>query len=122
MSGEPTATGRCSWQDTATSSQSVDPVLQGPFPRPWFSVAAQLPGKALHLALMIWCTAGICGSRRVAISNLHALGFGIERNAKYRALAWLEEAGLIVVERRVGRSPIVTILDVGGVKNALISD
>jgi hypothetical protein len=72
-----------------------------------------LPGKSLHLGLLIWCAASIDRSHSVSISNVDALGFGLERNAKYRALHWLEEAGLIAVERKLGCSPVVTLLDVG---------
>jgi integrase len=38
----------------------------------------------------------------VALSNIAGCRFGLERNSKYRALDWLEGAGLISVERRLG--------------------
>jgi hypothetical protein len=50
-------------------------------------------------------------SRAVPLSNITSLRFGLDRNAKYRALAWLEEAGLISVERKAGHAPLVTILE-----------
>jgi DNA-binding transcriptional ArsR family regulator len=50
----------------------------------------------------------------VALNNITGLAFGLDRNAKYRGLAWLEQAGLVIVERRLGRAPLVTILDGGG--------
>jgi hypothetical protein len=37
--------------------------------------------------------------------------FSVNRKAKYRGLEALEEAGLIRVERRPKKNPIVTILD-----------
>lgn len=46
----------------------------------------------------------------ISVGNIDALGFGIDRNAKYRALVWLEDAGLVSVERKLGRSPMVTLL------------
>jgi DNA-binding transcriptional ArsR family regulator len=46
----------------------------------------------------------------VELSNIATLEFGLDRNAKYRTLAWLERAGLVRVERRRGRSPVVTLL------------
>jgi hypothetical protein len=49
-------------------------------------------------------------SRAVALTNITSLRFGLDRNAKYRALAWLEKAGLISVVRKAGRAPLVTIL------------
>jgi hypothetical protein len=44
------------------------------------------------------------------LSNVSGHRFGLDRNAKYRALAWLERAGLVTVERKLGRAPVVTIL------------
>jgi hypothetical protein len=46
----------------------------------------------------------------VELGNIATLEFGLDRNAKYRTLAWLEKAGLVKVERRRGRPPIVTLL------------
>jgi hypothetical protein len=54
---------------------------------------------------------GLHKSRVIPLSNITSLRFGLDRNAKYRALAWLEEAGLIAVERKLGRAPIVTLND-----------
>ncbi len=88
--------------------------LTGPIPQSWIRIAAHLPGKSLHLGLVIWCAASMNRNRSVSISNVDALGFGLERNAKYRALDWLEQAGLIAVQRKLGCSPVVTLLAVGG--------
>lgn len=78
----------------------------------WIRTAAQLPGKSLHLAVMIWLSTNRSERNSICIGNCEALRFGIDRNSKYRALAWLESAGLISVSRRLGRSPIVTLLEV----------
>ena len=83
--------------------------LRGPIPLNWLGIAARLPGKALHAALAIWLEAGIRNSAVVPLSNVTGQRFGIDRSAKYRALEWLEGAGLITVERKLGRAPIVTI-------------
>ena len=47
----------------------------------------------------------------VSLSNLDTARFSADRNAKYRALGWLEEAGLIAVRRKIGQSPGITLLD-----------
>ncbi len=73
--------------------------------------AAQLPGKSLHVAVALWAIGELQNSHVVMLSNSTSLRFGLDRNAKYRALAWLEEAGLVSVERRIGRAPLVTILE-----------
>lgn len=85
--------------------------LKGPIPLNWISTAARLPGRSLHVAIAIWFTASLAKSATVSLSNLAGLPFGLDRNAKYRALAWLEEAGLIAVERNLGRSPVVALLE-----------
>ncbi len=85
--------------------------LKGPIPLDWLSTAARLPGKSLHVAIALWFTASLAKSATVPLSNLAGLPFGLDRNAKYRALDWLEKAGLICVERNLGRSPVVTVLE-----------
>jgi hypothetical protein len=85
--------------------------LRGPVPLDWLSRAAALPGRSLHVAMAVWFMAGLRKSRTVPVSNVTGLQFGLDRNAKYRALEWLENAKLISVERQVGRAPIVTILE-----------
>jgi hypothetical protein len=87
--------------------------LKGPIPLNWLSKAARLPGKSLHVGIAIWFTASLSRSATIPLSNVAGLPFGLDRNAKYRALLWLEEAGLIVVHRKLGRSPMVTILEYG---------
>ena len=86
--------------------------VRGPLPLPWFEVAARLPGKSLHAGLALWFAAGLARSRSIPLSNVSGHRFGLDRNAKYRALRWLEQAGLVAVDRHLGRAPIVTILDV----------
>ena len=87
------------------------PQLRGPIPLHWLESAARLPGKALHAGLAVWFAAQLAGSTSIALGNIAGNRFGLDRNAKYRALGWLEGAGLIVVARKLGRAPIVTILD-----------
>ena len=82
--------------------------LKGPVPLAWLEAAARLPGKSLHAGIALWYAAGL--ARSASVSNLSGVRFGLDRNAKYRALAWLEEAGLITVERKLGRAPVVTLL------------
>ncbi len=86
--------------------------LKGPVPLDWLEAAARLPGKSLHAGLALWYAAGVQRSASVPLSNVSGLRFGLDRNAKYRALGWLEGAGLISVERKLGRAPVVTLVDV----------
>jgi DNA-binding MarR family transcriptional regulator len=50
------------------------------------------------------------GSSTVLLSNVWLEKQGVTRSIKYRALRELEEAGLILVERRPHKSPRVTIV------------
>ena len=84
--------------------------LKGPVPLPWLETAARLPGKSLHTGVALWYVAGLTRSPTVPLSNIAGDRFGLDRNAKYRALEWLEGAGLVRVERKLGRAPLVTIL------------
>ena len=83
--------------------------LRGPIPLNWLSTAATLPGRSLHVGVALWLEAGLRNSAVVPLSNITGRHFGLDRNAKYRALAWLESAGLVTVERKLGRAPMVTI-------------
>jgi len=86
----------------------------GPIPLSWLSSAAQLPGKSLHVAVALWFLRGLQDTPVVTLSNVMSERFGLDRNAKYRGLGWLEEAGLVSVSRKCGRSPMVTIRDAEG--------
>jgi hypothetical protein len=77
----------------------------------WLSAAARLPGKSLHVGVALWHASDRDHSRVVLLGNAAAQRFGLDRNAKYRALAWLEQAGLVAVERKLGRPLIITLLD-----------
>jgi hypothetical protein len=79
--------------------------------RDWILKAARLPGKSLHLAIALQFNVLDERKRRVELGNVAWQRFGVDRNSKYRSLAWLESAGLIAVERKIGRAPLVTILD-----------
>jgi hypothetical protein len=84
--------------------------LKGPVPLAWLALAAQLPGKSLHVGVVVWFLAGLKKTKTVSLSSKQAQLFGVDRHAKRRALAWLEQAGLVAVERRSGRNPRVTLL------------
>ena len=84
--------------------------LKGPIPLAWLETAARLPGRSLHAGVALWYAAGLTRSISVPLSNISGQRFGLDRNAKYRALSWLEKAGLIVVERKLGRAPVVTLV------------
>ena len=77
----------------------------------WLERAARLPGKSIHLAVVLQRLVVSSNACRVVLDNVSCLRFGLSRNAKYRALRSLEEVGLVAVMRKVGRAPIVTVRD-----------
>lgn len=86
--------------------------LKGPIPLAWLSAAGRLSGKALAVGIVAWHLAGLTNKRTVKWRSKKAKQMGIERHAAYRALEALENAGLIKVKRHLGRTPIITILDI----------
>jgi hypothetical protein len=61
---------------------------------------------ALFLLYRHWWTKG----RPVKLSNVAMAAEGVPRREKWRALADLERLGLVAVERRPKKSPVVTVL------------
>jgi hypothetical protein len=77
----------------------------------WLAVAARLSGKALHVAVLLWHLRNLARSPTVRWRPSKARDFGVSRYATRRGLDALEDARLITVDRGVGRSPIITIID-----------
>lgn len=87
--------------------------IKGPIPLPWISQASKLPGKALHVGLSLWYMSGLQKSNKIKLtSKVYTDKFGVSRQAMYRALPQLEQAGLIAVERRQGKAFKVTVLEI----------
>src|SRR5262245_61200597 len=63
---------------------------------------------AVYLLYQYWRTSG----QPIALTNVALVGTGVSRRSKWRALRELERLGLIKIERRARRSPIVTLLKV----------
>lgn len=84
--------------------------IKGPIPLNWISAAGKLPGKSLHTGLALWYLSGLHKAHRVTLTNCLAARFGVQRDAKHRALRFLEQAHLVAVRRQNGRSTEVTIL------------
>ena len=61
---------------------------------------------ALHLLFRHWKS----GSRPIQLSNVALVEAGVSRDQKWRALRELEFLGLISIERRRRRSPLINLL------------
>ena len=83
--------------------------LKGPIPMSDIAAAAKLPGKVLAVYLAVRHRADLTRSAAVTLpaSLMHELG--VDKDALARALRQLEAAGLVTVERKRGRSPVITI-------------
>lgn len=76
----------------------------------WLEQSAQLPGESSHAGVALWLAGGLTRSSTTPPSNVASYRFGFDRNAMHLALASLEVAGHLAVERKPGRAPRVTIL------------
>jgi hypothetical protein len=66
--------------------------------------------KALLVGLALWHLKGLRKADTVVVSNLMLQEWGVQPDAKTRALRKLEKVGLIRIERRGKRSPQVTLV------------
>ena len=83
--------------------------LKGPIPYPLLIKASKLPGKALHVFIILWFLYGMTKNKTINLKNSTLREFGIQRHAGYRALKVLEKVFLVSVIRCVGKNPQVTI-------------
>ena len=86
--------------------------LRGPVPLHWLTLAGALPGKTLHVGIVLWFLSGMEKTDTVALRSQWLRLFGFNRSTSYRALWELEKAGLVQVVRHRGRQPLVTIIRV----------
>lgn len=85
--------------------------MRGPIPWDWLCAVATLPGKALHVGLVLWHVAGLKKSREVKLERRHLNSFGVGRKAVYAGLEAMEDRGLIGLKKKFGNRAVVTILD-----------
>jgi hypothetical protein len=90
--------------------------IAGPIDVSWVVQASRLGVKALLVGLALWHLRKLRQADTFIVSNLMVRGWGVQPDAKSRALRALEKAGLIRIERRGKRSPLVTLV-VGNASN-----
>ncbi len=110
---KPSASANAGEKRRATKIKTAH-IIDGPFicatPLAWTQKAANLPGKALHLAVAIRYLYGLHKGQAFSLSYKTAQSFGINRRAIYNGLTALEREGLIRVKRMPGRSPIIEVV------------
>jgi hypothetical protein len=84
--------------------------IAGPIDVSWVCKASRLGVKALLVGLALWHLKGLRRDNSFLVSNLMLQEWGIQPDAKARALRKLEKAKLITVERRGKCSPRVTLI------------
>jgi hypothetical protein len=85
--------------------------LKGPIPWAWLRRALTLPGKALHVALLLWKEAGCRRNGLVPFRLAGTAELGIHPDTAKRGLRALERAGLVSVHHSPGRALRVALLD-----------
>jgi hypothetical protein len=84
--------------------------LKGPIPWSWLEAAMRLPGKALHVAVLLWQEAGCRKGRTVRFRLSHAARLGMHLDTARRGLRSLADAGLITIRHHPGECLEVTLL------------
>ena len=103
----------------APRHRSGEHFLRGPIPKDWLCTASRAAGhgSGFKVAIALWYLSGLNRqAKTVKLRGSVLRELGVERHAGYRGLQALERAGLVIVERRSGQSPVVTILAVGEAK------
>jgi hypothetical protein len=84
--------------------------LKGPIPWSWLNAALKLPGRSLHVALLLWKECGCKRRRTVALNVQRAAGvLGVDTTTTRAGLRALEGAKLVTIRLRPGRPLEVTI-------------
>ncbi|MES2736639.1 MAG: hypothetical protein V4672_09995 [Verrucomicrobiota bacterium] len=80
-------------------------------PLEWIRRAASAPAQsAVQVALLVWYRKSVTGEAHFAVSNIVASYFGLDRKQKAAGLKALAGIGMIALQPRPGRSPLVTVL------------
>jgi len=90
--------------------QRGEKFVRGPIPLDWIKAAIPLGRKSINVCLAIWYAAGFKQSNPVKLTATMLAEFDVTADSARKLLMRFESAGLVEVDRKRGRSPIVTIL------------
>jgi hypothetical protein len=85
------------------------------YPMSWIELMEDASGKTFIVILLLLYLYWKGKGAPIKLANGMLKAGGVSRDAKWRALIYLERRGLIYVERRSKRSPIVTVHILRGV-------
>lgn len=94
----------------AKQNRLKEKFLKGPIPLSQISLAAKLPGKSLHVAIIIWIFDSIHKGEQFKLQTSMLEALGVKRNSAYRAIKHLENSGAITVVRHRGRLPLIKLI------------
>ena len=104
-----------------SKSRQYKEYVRGPLPLKWFQKASTISRTAGVVGMIIWRIAyqkklwGHNSQRRTSwrmkVTNQTCMKWGVCGNSKNAALRLMEKAGLIRLDTKRGRSPIVQIID-----------
>jgi hypothetical protein len=79
------------------------------FPKMWRVRLAEIRAGGCAYRVALYLLDRACWSRQVILSTATMRRLGVSRNGKRSAIRQLREAGLVAVEERPRKSPIVTV-------------
>ncbi len=93
--------------------QRGEKFVRGPIPLDWIQAAIPCGRKSINVVLALWYLAGFKRSNPVKLTAAALALFDVSAQAARSILQRFELAELVNVDRKRGRSPIVTIRAVG---------
>ena len=106
--------GSTRFQGGIRHGRRVSPIrgkfIAGPVDVSWVCKASRLGVKALLVGLALWHLRGLRKADTFVVSNIMLRDWGVQQDAKRRALRALQKIGLIKIERLGKRSPQVTLV------------
>jgi hypothetical protein len=91
-------------------SPPFEKFLKGPVSLPWITSASKISSSALSVGVLLWYWYGLSGAPIIKLTTKKLKEFWISKRTAYRALQRMENAGLVLVDRKYGRAPLVRIL------------
>ena len=84
--------------------------IKGPIPLEWVKKSAKLLVKVMNIILILWYLKGLTKEDTIKMTGKLLDDFSVSRQAMYRCLENLENAGLISVKTHIGRCTEVKII------------
>ena len=78
-------------------------------PKMWQTCLAEMNADGSTYRVALYLLDKACWSQQVPLGNRVLETHGVSRRTKWRALGRLRQAGLIAVEHRPRRNPVVTV-------------